>query len=202
MTKLTNWMRETIAKSVMQHRFSDAAVAIVKERAAFAMEVYRDIYSEAERRRMKALPAGWLPSEDDISAQFGDGRHYEQVNFSGAVYGSISKMLPEAIDRVYLPVAYAHRSGCAKSYEPTDDLSVRYVALKEKTEELSRQIDSAQRQTDAAIANATTIGRLVEMWPEIEPFTTVYEGDKPRTLPAIPTSQLNALLDLPISEAA
>lgn len=202
MTKLTNWMREGIVKAALRHRFASAAATLVADRASFAQEVYADLYSAADRRKMAALPAGWLPEEDHIHVQFGDGRGYEQVSFSGAIYGSITKMLEDPIERVFHRAQYQHRNGCAKVYEPHHPLVVRHAELKARAKDLENQIDVAQRQTEAAIASASTVNRLTELWPEIAPFAAMY-SDQPRApVPALPTAQLNAMLGLPVEEAA
>jgi hypothetical protein len=201
MTKLTKWQRETICSAVLRHRFSDQAVALVAERAAFAGEVYNDLYSASDRRKMAGLPFGWLPESRSVHVQFGDGRGYVELTFSGSVWGAVAKMLPEPLEHASRRILSSHRQGCAKAYDPTHALTAKYTELSERTEALSRDIDSAARQVNAAIASASTIGRLVEMWPEIEPFVSGF-GTPPKTLPALPTDQLNAMLRLPVSEAA
>lgn len=201
MTKLTNWMREAIAKAVMQHRFAEPCAALVADRAAFAVEVYEDVYSEADRRKMKSLPSGWLPELSSIRVQFGDGSRYGDLAFNGAAYSPIGKMLLTPVDTVCLRSPEMHERRCAKVYENEHPLCAKHEALEARGKALTEEIDRAQRQTEAAIASATTIGRLVEMWPEIEPFTADY-GDKPKPVPAIPTADLNKLLKLPVAEAA
>lgn len=201
MTKLTTSMREQIVKAVMVHRFGEIAKALVAERAAFALRVYEDVYSEADRRKMKALPEGWLPTEDDLNIQFGDGRNYTQLTFSGSVWGEVATVLPEPLEKVWLPIINTHRNGCAKAYEPAHSFVAEYIAIKDKTEALAVEIRSARRQAESATNTASTIGRLVEAWPEIEPFTKRFVPT-PKQLPAIPTVELNALFKLPVAEAA
>lgn len=200
-TRLTTWIREQITKDVVRHRFADAALELVKDRAALAVDVYNDVYSEAERKKMAALPSGWLGEDRDITVQFGDGRGYEKLSFSGAVYGEVSTVLKDSIEPVDLLVQHRHERGCAKVYELTHPFALRRDDLRARDKDMSEAIRTARRQVEAAVQKATTLNRLIELWPEIEPFASKYE-DKPKHLPALPTSELNALLDLPVSEAA
>src|SRR6185369_9662723 len=98
--------------------------------------VYEDIYRSGDREKMAALPEGWLPSNNGISVQFGDGRGYETLAFNGAFYSDMWSMGKprEVVQRL---VAYKHDRGCAKVYEPEHrftkrhaELSARLVALK------------------------------------------------------------------------
>jgi hypothetical protein len=200
-TKLTTYIRENLSKDLLKHRFGDAAASLVADRAAFALKVYNDIYSEADRKKMAALPEGWLGKDSDITVQFGDGRGYGKLEFSGSVYGDVHAVLKEPVDTVYRLVIHQHLRGCAKAYERTHEFAAEYDALRERQKDLSTQISLARRQTEAALTKATTLKRLVDIWPEIEPFVEKYI-DKPKPLPALPTNELNALLDLPVSEAA
>lgn len=200
--KLTNYMREQIAEAVVRHRFNDPALAIVTRRAALAAKVYDDLYSPADQKKMAGLPTGWLPEDNDISVQFGSGGNYTQIAFSGAAYGTIARVLAEPLDRTMRRVASAHVRGCAKSYEPTHPFVAEYEALKADTAALVAEIETAERQAKAAIASASTVRRLIDMWPEIEPFTKDYQDERRPNLPALPTEQLNALFKLPAPEAA
>jgi len=200
--KLTNYMRERIAEALVQHRFNEPALAIIARRAALASKVYNDLYSPADQKKMAALPNGWLPEDDDISVQFGSGSNYTNIDFSGAVYGAIARVLKEPLDRTTRRVASSHVSGCARSYEPTHPFVAEYEALKADTAALVTEIETAERQAKSAIASASTVKRLIEMWPDIEPFAKDYQDETKPSLPALPTDQLNALFKLPVSEPA
>jgi len=203
MTKLTNWMREGITKKVMIHRFREQADALVTDYAVLAADVYVDIYSEIERKRMDALPEGWLPTSEGVYVQFGEGgRNYHRLNFDGDLYSAGSRYASPRKDRMKRRVLAKHDgSRCMKVYDDQHELARRASDLRDRESEISKAADAAQRQIEAALRSASTIKRLVEMWPEIEPFAAEYV-DRPAPVPALPTEQLNRLLDLPVSEAA
>lgn len=200
-TRLTTWTRERITKDVLEHRFSEQALRLVQDRAAFAMDVYNDIYSEADRKKMAALPNGWLPEDNDIRVQLGGSSRYMSLTFNGSTYGPVASVLKDPIERVTLRMRSSDLRGCAKVYDAGHPLAERYDELDTRQRDLNTAIDTAKRQVEAALASATTIKRLIDLWPEIEPFASKYE-DKKAPLPALPTTDLNALLDLPVSEAA
>jgi hypothetical protein len=202
MGKISKYHREQITRAVLTHRFGAAALVLVNDRAALAAAIYDDLYPAAVRRKMKALPAGWLPFEEGITIQFGDSsRNYETLPFNGAVYGSASRVLEDPLERVSKLVGYSHSRNCAKVYETGHAFCETYQALKARRVELEREIEAASRQTESAIASVSTFGKLLEMWPEIAPFAAPYDNE-PAPLPALPTATLNTLLRLPVSEAA
>lgn len=201
MAKLTNSMRERIAKAVLKHRFAEIAAGLVAERAAFALTIYNDVYSEAERRKMAALPAGWLCDHEAIGAQFGGGAGYAILNFNGSAYGSSTGLLATSLGHVTRRLPYTHRNGCAKVYETASALSTEHFAQKERLTDLNKQVDTAGRQINAALAQPGTTDRLIELWPEVEPFVKKLEPTAP-FLPSIPVARLNAMFGLPVTEAA
>lgn len=199
-TRLTNDIRSSIATLVLRHRFEDEIEALVADRAAFAEEVYNDIYRKPDREKMAALPSGWLPEANRIGAQFGaTGNTYVQLDFAGSVYGNVSKFRKIG-DRndVRRRLLTKHAHGCAKAYEDSHRLSVKHMELDARFGALKSSITTAERQTETALASVGTIKRLIEVWPEVAPFALKFE-DAPRNLPTVPTSELNKLLDLPVA---
>lgn len=72
-------------------------------------------------------------------------------------------------------------------------------ALADRKSDLVKRIKEAEAKVTAALTG-TTRAKAIQLWPEIEPFLPVEA--KPAGLPALPTKELNALLDLPVEEAA
>lgn len=201
-TRLTVSIRERIANDLLTHKFSAAIGALIADRAAHAHDVYCDIYSKSDRAKMDALPAGWLPESNRIGVQFGSsGRSYVELSFSGAVYGEVNKYRKGTMKHGDRRIISKHVHGCAKVYADDHPLAKAKADLDSKFDDLKTSVSEAAKQVNAALASATTIKRLVEAWPEIEPFARAHEATPPN-LPAVPTDRLNKLLDLPVSEAA
>lgn len=205
MTRLTNDMRDALALAVMHHRFGDEVKELMAVKGEFAEAVYNDVYTKATREKMAALPDGWLPTRQDISAQFGDGSRYDSLRFDGCVYGVLAELKDPAKkdedSRSFKIVLYKHAHGCAKAYEPTHKLATRYLALKEREDDLKTRVRAAKAQAKTALNSVSTMASLLKAWPEIEPFARSFNGVQAK-LPAIPISALNAIFKLPVQKIA
>jgi hypothetical protein len=198
-TRLTQDAREQIATAVLLHRFQEPVDALVVDRAAFAEEVYNDIYRKSDREKMAALPKGWLPETNAINVQFGDQRGYESLQFSGKLYSRLGSLRSKDDGKSIERRAFSKNvHSCVKVYEPDHRLSLKHDALDQRYTELKAEFEAAERQVKAALNSATTINKLVEMWPEVEPFVRKFDAS-PLKVPSIPTDQLNKLLDLPVA---
>lgn len=197
-TRLTTSIREAITKAALAHRFKDEVEALIDAKAEFAASVHEDLYKKSDRQKMDELPDGWLVNTQDIGVQFGMG--FSRIYFNGYTYGVLVKATSYKRDDRKRVLA-KHSSGCAKAYEATHKLSVKHIELDGRERDLRQAYEAAERQIKAALGEVTTIKRLIETWPEIAPFAEKYEAEKPN-LPALPTQQLNKILDLPVAEAA
>lgn len=194
-TKLTTVMRERIVADLLVHRFRKPADKLVKDRAAFALKLYREVYPRAVLTKMDALPEGWLPTNAEIRARL--GTHYESFPFDGSLYGKVWTVASKT-EAVWKRVRAQDAGGCLLSLEATHPLSLAGVDLDKRRNELATSIDAAKRQAESAVSGVTTIARLIELWPECEPFARKHETAR-APLPALPTASLNALLDLPVA---
>lgn len=195
--KLTNAHRDEILKRVLAHAFKAEAEKIRDDFAALAGAVYDDVFSAAERKQMEALPQGWLPTDDDISVRLGSDYRYLKFNGRNARVDDLVPCVPAKETLRRFPASKI--SSCCKVYEASHPLTVRFRELENARDDLLLRVSDATAKTRAALNRATTLARLVEGWPEIEPFTTFIPTDRP-ALPAIQTDVLNGLLDLPVAE--
>jgi hypothetical protein len=185
----------------MKHRYEATVAALIEEKTAFAIKVYEDLYSKSTRDKMSALPEGWLPSSDNVAVQF--GASYERIYFNGYTHGKLISVIASEDRRRggSLRLLGKHAHGCAKVYDATHALSVAHSKLDAKERDLKTEFEATRRQLEAALNAVTTTKRLIETWPEIAPFASKFDDEKPQ-LPALPTEQLNKILDLPVAEAA
>jgi len=197
-TRLTISIREEISKAALAHRFADDVKALIDAKAEFAAAVYADLYSKADRQRMDELPDGWLENAENIGVQFGG--KYTRIYFNGYTYGQIIKATDyKREDR--RRILDKHSRGAAKVYEPSHKLCIEHDKIDQRERGLREAYDTAERHLKSALAAVSTVKRLIETWPEIAPFATKFETEKP-SLPALPTQHLNKILDLPVAEAA
>lgn len=196
--RFTSSIRDSIVSAMLRHAFEDEAKALVKRRADLALAVYEDVYSEADRKKMAALPDGWLPSAESISARFGGS--YESLRFSGALYGDLANLAGD-VEPLHRRIKETHRHGCSKNFDGSHPIAERHLELDGIQRELLDRVRSAKRQAISVVSSVSTIGRLKEVWPETAPFLARYEK-KPPSLPAIPRDDLNHAFRLPVAEAA
>ena len=193
-TRLNIDNRNAIIKDALTHRFNDEIKELVDMRAAFASAVYDDICKKADRQKMAELPEGWVPETDNIAVQFGSD--FTRIYFDGHLYGDLARATTyKRTDK--RRVLAKHSSGCAKAYDATHKLASENSRLKAKEQDLKNAYKEASRSMMTALNAVTTVKRLIETWPEIAPFASKHETGKP-ALPALPTGQLNKLLDLPV----
>lgn len=194
--KLTKTHREEILKRAIQHAFKDEVLALMSKFAKLANDVYEDVFSAADRKKMEALPEGWLPGDSEIRVTFGSEHTWLKFNGRNGYMLEVECVWPTEQHRRF---PTSKRSKVCKVYDARDAMSVRYEELINARKDLSNRVSEARSNAMAALNRATTLQRLLEGWPEIEPFTRFIPRDRP-SLPAIKTDVLNTLLDLPITE--
>jgi hypothetical protein len=204
--RLTNEIRERVALAVLRHRFAGDVSALVRDRAAFAEDVYSDIYRKADRERMEALPEGWLPTSVAVTAKFGEhSSGYETIQFDGSIRsGTLCRFHNRPSSRslgIWRRIPNKHQHGCSKVYDPSHKLAKRQEELRVRQTTLEQLVLESQKQIEAALNSVTTASALVKAWPEMEPFVKQYMTASPN-LPSIPASKLNEIFKLPVSEAA
>lgn len=177
-TRLTNELRNRIIKAVLEHRFGPDEAALEKAKARLAQLVYDSLYSADEQKAMAALPEGWLPR------QMNDG-----VYLAG-LYVSITFAKP-------LLYTWKHYSESPKF--PADHPTSRlFEDINTRKSKLREAKDAASAKVNGILSSASTAKKLLELWPEVEPF--IPPDTAPVYLPAVPRAEVNALLGLPKRE--
>lgn len=181
--KLTKYIRDAVKKKIIDHRFGDERKEIEAREGRIALDIYNDIYSEAERKQMEALPAGWLPERDDVYVVFKFmKREYERIDF------------PEGVDK---PCPYMNHSNVMKIYDDQDHpIYQAWEKYVDEKKALEAAIADAETQIDSITWSVTTVSSLKETWPEISNFLESYEST-PDKVPMIVPQVLNSLLNLP-----
>lgn len=192
---------ETIAKKALAHRFKKEALALCAEGAELAEMVYCQLYSEEDRKKMRALPEGWLPEDTCIRASFACEQAYIYQNGYGFGRAATEHGIirPDDLPEMggWRFKADGRRFGPLINFPPNDELTPIFSALSGKSEAMRVAISAADTRLRAALKSVTTIGALIKAWPELEPF--VPGTERKANLPDITRSELNRLLDLPVT---
>lgn len=165
--RLTNYIRETVLARLLKHAFEAREKALEKDKHAFARQVYDAIYPAAIQKAMKALPKGYLPTDGDLKVSF-DGKYTH-------VYFGESRL-----------VAKCHEYNAAKVFEP-----------KKIEDALKAEKSKAKSSAEAALNSCTTVKKLIEVWPEVEPFVKDFATTSQSRALALPIKELNKSLGLP-----
>lgn len=181
MSKLTNQLRSDLADTLLKRRFDEAHSALAKREKALGIRIYEDVFDAKTRAAMKRLPAGWLPTINHAKVKF------EAGGYSAVHMGE---------DR---PVPHVKYHTTLKVYGARDPISEAYQEWESDTKSLRESRSRLEVEIRGALDSVTTIKRLLELWPELEPFVPK-DGVK-TLLPAINVSTLNAALKLPVSKA-
>lgn len=203
--KLNTDIRSRVKVRLLRHRFSEEVQALAGDFLLFAEAVYADVCKDdLPMLQDGVLRPGMLPVISSLGVQFGPGSGYQPIYFNGNDLGSELRMcMPErySFPSTMRPIPHNLSQGCAKRYENVHPLSDRYFELRSRKDELGRRRSAAEHQIDLALQKATTVAKLVELWPEVRPFVAdMLDAPPPPPLPAIPVAALNKTLDLPVDE--
>ena len=180
--RLAVYMKDGIRQALMDRRFKEVREAGKKEWAKLGDALYKHLYPDAIRRKMKALPAGWLPKSTGVRFKFGG-------DFERVIWGD---------DRL---IAACHENAAAAIFTANDTFTDTYRELKAAGAKRREQEQQLKAEINAALNSATTIHALIAKWPEVAPFCEPYLGKarEKAQLPTIQTAQLNSALDLPVT---
>lgn len=203
MTTLNKNLRAQIVNALLKHTFKAQIDELVQKRAALALDVYRDIFTPAERRTMSELPKGWLPKSVSISVKHASD--FTTHHFNGCIrqikadHENITN-LQGSISNVEMLITHAlYCNSCAKVYEPDHSLSVRNEKLQAELMKLCEEINNAKSVAVGIVGRFGSVATLIKSWPEIEPFVPVIRSAGAVNLPALVPADLNGIFKLPVS---
>ena len=180
--RLNDVIRAQILEAVLQHAFGEREKKLAAERLAMGDYAYKDVYDAKLRRQMAAMPAGFLPENDDLGIQF------EGIGFT---------RLPLAEPR---RIADSHRCGAAKVYDSDHQLTLRYRDRSEARDAVGAERREARIRAKTVLGSVTTVKKLIEVWPEVRQFAEPWLVESPSRALALPIQDLNRALGLPPEE--
>lgn len=181
--KLTKTMREEIQTKILKHAFQEREEELNKRLSTIALRVYEDIYPKKQREAMDALPKGWLPSRNQVTAKMGkDQEYYKTFRLEKNVC-----------------VPYTDIHSCSKVYDDEHPLAVLYQKYVADKDAFSKEWQDMKRRTWATLESVTMTGKLKALWPEIEKFVTEVENRYGGSyhVPSTTIVELNSRLNLP-----
>ncbi|QVJ12920.1 hypothetical protein [Pseudomonas phage PSA20] len=182
--RLSNYIREQVRDAILAHSFSDREKALDAREKELALEFYNDLYPEAIRAHMYALPNGFLEVRSSI-----------RVQVVGESYHSLD--LPE---KKRVADCWSHNPG--KVYEADHPLGEKLRTYLKDRAQFKREREEAKTGAWAVLESVTTVKKLIEVWPEVEQFARPFAVESPSRAIALPIKDLNARLGLPPQTAS
>lgn len=192
--RLNQQTRSAICKDLIDHRFIKDVEKLTKKRAKFALEVYRKHFGPAMIKRMDDLPKGWLGVEAYMYVTMGS--HRDCMHFNGRIeHGCMRSVVGKSPDQVWLrtPASYDR-----PAFEPSSAICGKYRAIRDETDALHKSIHEVRATTAATLNRFSSPRKLLEEWPEVEPFVAKHSA-APISLPSAPRDDLNKALGLPVA---
>lgn len=163
---------------IKEHAFVQRRKDLEREENALALQVYHDLHGLQNQALMDKLPSGWFELKSKLTVEI----DFQTVRLS----------LKE--QRKF---AYRYSSGIVKIYPPNHDISRAYLEYKKVKDQLSNEEQKASHDARALLNSVTTLKKLLEIWPQVEPFVKdFWEQEKSAQLPALPIQSLNAMLNM------
>lgn len=186
-SRLSDEDRRQIISKLLDHRFDADRKVLKGQETELGLKIYRSVVSPSVEAEVRKLPDGWIEYTNNIYAKIGSSIE----SFTLAV--SVPKKASWGSWRTIVAVIEA-REPLADEFQ---ELEAARSALRAKEEEASGAARSL-------VYKASTLKRLLEIWPEVKPFTSHISGqsqrNKDRDLPVVQVGTANALLGLPADE--
>lgn len=185
MSRLTNDLRDAIARAAVAHAFDPKKEALATQEDALAREAYAVIIPQSETALVAAVPENWF-------------RLDECLRFNAGGYNVTLSLIGQG-----LPVPYRPRGGEDEGYHchrlgsiPPGDLCDRVRAHVEEKETYKSERSVAHRAVTNLLHGVTTMKRLKEVWPQGEQFFDPYRNAPVASLPAVRVDEVNAMLGI------
>lgn len=181
MSRLTNQIRQSMLKTVLDHAFSAAERTTAQAKLVAAKKIYIDIYG-AHLIAMESLPKGFLEKRSYLYIAIGG--QTRQIDFS---------------ECKLVGCDHTSRHGDkAKLYVGDEPVVVEWLKAESDCDDIKKRREAMFREVNAVLNSVPTFKKLWEVWPECKSLLDKYEV-KPSIaiLPAVQVANLNAALGLP-----
>lgn len=177
-TRLTNDMRNRICEAVIKHRFGKAGEDLKEAGLKLGDAVYEALYPKGSRERER-LAGGFIGEYIKCTSR--------ACYFAGCYH--------EVRFRECLPFCYHYGYDERPKFSADAPVTKALTELNAAKDKLRAEKDEARAMVNGILSKPGTIGKLLEIWPEVEPF--IPPETTPVHLPAVPRDEVNALLGLP-----
>jgi len=219
-TRLTVSIKEKLVEQLIAHAFSDRSQKLVEAECELAQEIYDDYMDTrmikvdggsggkyALRKVVASLPAGWPGRSDHFKVELG-GQMTKFDRYDGMAQYSRSnqselvgvKLVPDREQvKWHFPPGFSGNYAI-NTFDASHEFSERAAVLQGQRKDLASEISSMRHSTRATLDTASTIQKLIVIWPEVEAFAAPFlqqETAAAAILPVVARERLNDALGLP-----
>ncbi|HDR9086295.1 TPA: hypothetical protein QDB10_002186 [Burkholderia vietnamiensis] len=172
--KLSNHVRDQIIANAMKGAFEKEKKALAKQLQELALACYRSQVSEEEEAAARRAPAEFLTMSNAITLTFRDENGSRSAYYANV---DLPKIVPHKHGSCYLTI--------------TDK---KLNAKKDAHEAIESKVDELMQSIRGMVYSASTVKKLLNIWPECEAFLPASLEKPAPALPAVVASDLNAAL--------
>lgn len=181
--KLTDYMRSEIVNRAVKHAFEKREAKLAGAADKLAVRVMRHALGTKLYNAMMDLPEAWFPTAGTTRV---------------SVCGAVEEFKHSKIRVPYSKHGYSVVADAVERGDPLAEAIETQVAavgaLRADREALTAKIKGI-------LNTVTTTGRLLEVWPEVEPFLPAIAAPVDRTVPAVLITAINEEIGLPLRGA-
>jgi hypothetical protein len=192
MSRLTNGIREQMARKLVTHRYTDEAKDIIRKSRDLFERAHAQFYSAALLKHMtevrKVFPDCFvLSTEMQVNAGGYKVRIGVNLGFSRWVRVPVEKNPPQ---KLIMSGYWTHHLTDEKLIEDIKAFAIR-------REGFDRVCETAYSEAMSVLNTMTTGKKLAEAWPEAMAVIGDLIPEDQRTLPVVQVSAINAKFKLP-----
>ncbi len=181
MSRLTNDLRERMARCVLNNAFEAKEKEADLNLRLAGNKIYEDIYG-AHLKAMQSLPEDWLKTS-----------YYIKIAIAGQihdVYFTDSRL-----------IGHEHYWQKPKLYIGDEQICIDFLKALDIAGDIKKQRKAMEREVNAILHSVQTFKKLWEAWPASKSLLEKFVS-KPTVamLPAIQFDKVNAALGLPVDE--
>jgi len=219
-TRLTVAIKDKLTVQLIAHAFTDRCKKLLASECELAQEIYDDTLGSrmikvdgGSRRKMSlrkvvaALPAGWPGMCDNFKVELaGQIVKFDRYDGMASRYRENEqdlvgiKGVPSREQQKWpFPPGFSGNY-TLNAYDAKHKFSARADELAGEREDLVSKISSMTHSTRATLDSATTVQKLIVIWPEVEAFAAPFLQEKTAAavlLPVVARERLNDALGLP-----
>lgn len=175
--RLAVYMKDSILDALMERAFKERRDALKARKLALGDKVYKRLYTAAEIKAIKKVAGEFIRTRTGLNVKFGG-------DFCNVSWGEDR---PSSREREGTLILNA-----------SDPLTDEYRDIEADKKKLGEDERRAKLEAQGKLNSASTVQRLIEIWPEVKPLAEPYLKVKRAPLPVLQNDVLNKTFKLPV----